>query len=338
MIIPTVNIFREVVVEGFSIPGFVHNGSYYFVDIDVYADGRVECWQFEDFEHFKNHVKNDWVAVGIPENKAIDIHGLGVWDISNGTWLYNEDSYIEYVWSLIELLNPKLENIFKYSEKIVKGISVGETGKGTNYKEVPRTPHDFFPPRLTGESLNMFYCKEHVYHLIKVIVFPDLTIKLDRMEVPVNMSLEDFEALVAQGVIVTALPQNAKVHIYGLGEFTATRCQYHIDAHDKILEIKDIIRELKKEPSTVKICIAAYDAYLNHPTAENKEQLRIAYENVPEHHRMYVGDMDTKDIEVRMIIYGEQEIENWSHYQVSKAIGAALPTITLPSPQDDQNK
>lgn len=52
---------------------------------------------------------------------------------------------------------------------------------------------------------------------------------------------------------------------------------------------------------------------------------------------MYVGDMDTKDIEVRMIIYGDQEIENWSHYKLAKERGEALPTIIVPKPNDEQN-
>ena len=63
--------------------------------------------------------------------------------------------------------------------------------------------------------------------------------------------------------------------------------------------------------------------------------LRAAYEAVPEHHRMYVGDMDTKDVAVRMIIYGEQEIEGWSHRLVARARGLPLPTIRVPKPKKD---
>lgn len=48
--------------------------------------------------------------------------------------------------------------------------------------------------------------------------------------------------------------------------------------------------------------------------------------------------MDTKDIAVRMIIYGEQEIEGWSHYQAAKARGEQLPTIKIPTPKEDKNE
>jgi hypothetical protein len=64
--------------------------------------------------------------------------------------------------------------------------------------------------------------------------------------------------------------------------------------------------------------------------------LRRSYEAVPEHLRMYCGDMDTKDIPIRMILYGKDEIKNWSHYAVSKAEGMELPTIEIPeSPSED---
>ena len=53
------------------------------------------------------------------------------------------------------------------------------------------------------------------------------------------------------------------------------------------------------------------------------------------HHKSLVGDMDVKDTEVRMIIYGDQEIEKWSHYQLAKSLGEELPTITVPKPHKE---
>jgi hypothetical protein len=41
--------------------------------------------------------------------------------------------------------------------------------------------------------------------------------------------------------------------------------------------------------------------------------------------------MDTKDVPIRMIIYGKQELENWSHRIVARELGASpLPTISVP--------
>lgn len=65
------------------------------------------------------------------------------------------------------------------------------------------------------------------------------------------------------------------------------------------------------------------------------DKLREAYENIPKHERIYVVDMDVKDTAVRMIIYGEQEIENWSHYQIAKKIGLNPPNISIPKLEDE---
>jgi len=43
--------------------------------------------------------------------------------------------------------------------------------------------------------------------------------------------------------------------------------------------------------------------------------------------------MDTKDVAVRMILYGDQEIENWSHWIASRERGEPLPAITVPKPK-----
>lgn len=102
MVNPTTKVYRTQVIEGFSIPAIIHNSSYFFVDIEVYEDGRVACWNFEDLEHFKQDVKRGWVAVSIPDQEDISIHGLGSWTISNGRWEFNEQRFIEYVLSLIK--------------------------------------------------------------------------------------------------------------------------------------------------------------------------------------------------------------------------------------------
>ena len=73
------------------------------------------------------------------------------------------------------------------------------------------------------------------------------------------------------------------------------------------------------------LCREAYKQYLGNPTESLKAKLKETYEKVPKHERRYVGNMDVKDIEIRMILYGEREIDSWSHYQVSKEIGLETP-------------
>lgn len=331
---PTTKVYRAQVIEGVSIPAIIHNSSYFFVDIDVYEDGRVSCWNFEDFEHFKQDVKRGWVACSIPDHRDISIHGLGSWTISHGRWEFNEDSFIEYVFSLIKKLNPRLENIYTYRQKVINGVKISDSANGSIYMEHKKTPNDIFPDKIDGKGVNLFYKLKEEYYLIKVVVFADQTIHLTRLPTTEEITFIEFEALINKGIIVSDVPVGAAVNIYGLGYFTIQEAQYTEDIKEKLLEVKDIINELKGAPSSIDICQQAYQEYINQPTAANKERLKISYEQVPDHQKMYIGDMDTKDVAVRMIIYGEQEIENWSHYQAAKAMGLKLPTISIPTPKE----
>ena len=336
-ITPSTKVYRKQIIEGFSIPAIIKNGSYFFVDIDVYENGRVECWNFEDFEHFKKDVQKGWVSLNIPDEKEISIHGLGNWTIQNGNWIFNKDSFIEYVQNLIKNLNPKLENIYKHSEKTINGVRIGESGNGTIYKELKKDENDIFPEKINGNSINLFYKIGKEYALVKVNAFADHTIQLSRLESPIDLTLEEFEKYIEQKDILTEIPLNSDVTIYGLGDFKVTNNLYVTSIEDKLLEIKDILGKLNGQPSTIEICRENHKAYINNPTIENKNKLKASYENIPIHQRIYVGDMDTKDIEVRMIIYGEMEIENWSHYQIAKSRGEKLPTINIPKPKDKNN-
>lgn len=337
MIKPTTKVYRKQIIEGYSIPAFIKNGNYFFVDLDVYENGRVHCWNFEDFEYFKKDVERNWVSLNIPDNDEISIHGLGNWTINEGNWKFNKKTFVDYIQRLIKELNPNLENIYKYSEKKVNGISIGENGNGTVYKEIKKYPNDIFPEKINGQSVDLFYKVLENYHLIKVNVFSDNTIQLSRLENTVDLTLEEFEKLIKEGKILTEIPLNSAVNIYGLGNFKITKVQYVTAIQEKLMEIKDILRNLNGQFSSIEICREALQNYNSNPTIDNKNKLKISYENVPDHQKIYVGDMDTKDIEVRMIIYGDNEIENWSHYQVAKSLGQTLPTIKITKPKDEKN-
>lgn len=334
MINPTTKVYRQKTVEGFSIPAIIRNGSYFFVDLDVYEDGRVNCWNFEDFEHFKKDVRRGWVKLSIPDNEEISINGLGAWTITGGVWIFEQESFIDYVLSLIKKLNPKLKNIYQHSMKKVNGVTISERGNGTIYKTHYDTPDDVCPDKIDGKSTNLFYKVKDEYHLVQLNIFADQTLRLSRLEETVELSFPELEELVTKEIIVTQVPALSRVHIYGLGSFTMKEVQYCADVQQKLLEIRDIIGKLNGAPTSIQLCRQAHTQYISDPTLSNKERLKICYENVPDHQKMYVGDMDTKDVEVRMIIYGEQEIERWSHYQLAKARGEKLPTITIPTPKN----
>lgn len=328
--------YRKQIIEGVSIPGLIRNWNHYFTDLEIYEDGRVECWNFQDFAHFKKDVHRGWVAVNIPDGERISIHSLGEWTINKGAWQHNEASFIDYVWLIVQHLNPKLVNLYEYHEKKVNGITVGESGKGYIYKAHKRSPNDPFPGRKTGKGLNLFFMDlQNVYHLVRLDIFGEDSILVNRYSEPFEIDLPQLEQMISKGQIVTELPVGAEVKILGLGKFTILEESYSTEVGEKLLEIKDMIKTLAGEPTSLEICVDVYDQYLKAPTKALKEALKVAYENIPEHEKMYVGDMDVKDTAVRMIIYGDEEIENWSHYQAAKHFGKELPTISIPKPLDE---
>jgi|SRR5690554_3956336 len=333
---PTTKVYRKQVMEGYSIPAFIKNGHhYYFVDLDVYEDGRVECWNFEDFEHFVKDVRNGWVTTAMSDKEQIAFHGLGHWVIEDGNWLFDKETFISYVQSLIKELNPKQENIYKYSEKTIGGIKVGENGRGTVYKEREKYPNDIYSEKVDGKSINLFYRISDQYYLAKVNIFTDGNIQLSRLENPVDLTFSEFEKAIQEKALLTELPADTTVFVHGLGNFRLAKAIYAINIEAKLLEVKDILRTLNGEPTSIDICREAYKNHVADPTTANRDKLKISYENVPDHDKMFVGDQDTKDIKIRMILYGEQEIEKWSHYQVAKSRGEQLPTIEIINPKDE---
>lgn len=329
-------IYRTKFTEGVSIPGIIKNGSYFFVDLEVYEDGRVECWNFQDFEHFKNDVSSGWVSVAIPNDKEISISSLGEWTINEVSWLYNKDSFIEYVWSIIKKLNPNLNNIYTYSQKIVNGVKIGESGLGKIYKEKEKYSNDPFPERIIGKGINLFYKeKNDEYYLVRFDIYNQESIVISRLENSIEISLTQLEEMISNEKVLSQLPIGSKVHILGLGAFNIKEEKYSNSISDKLLEIKDMIRVINGKSTTIELCKSIYKQYIENRTEELKTKLKNAYESIPEHRRAYVGDMDVKDTAVRMIIYGEQEIEKWSHYQVAKKMGEKLPTIKIPKQEKD---
>jgi len=121
------------------------------------------------------------------------------------------------------------------------------------------------------------------------------------------VDFEGFKQKVRSGWVVTRPPQKAKVSVSFLASFTAVKADYWIDPEEFIKEVADEIEELNDRPTTSDLCRKAWESYTGSPTDEKKEALRLTYEAVPEHNRMYVGgDMDTKDNDIRAVLYPDE--------------------------------
>lgn len=188
--------------------------------------------------------------------------------------------------------------------------------------------------RIPGQNLTAFIHNGGIHFLTEITVYQDGMI--DCWEL---VNFEKFKRKVAKGWVVTTLPEGANVSVgVGLAQFTATKVSSFVDEAEFIKEVADVIEELNSRPTSSIKCKQAYKAYQQNPTEETRALLQQAYESIPEHNRRYVlGDMDVKDVPIRMIIYGDEEIENWSHWQVAQSMGEELPSITIPKVKPKEN-
>lgn len=148
----------------------------------------------------------------------------------------------------------------------------------------------------------MAYIHNFDYHLTHISIYRDGMVDCWGL-----VTFEEFKQKVRSGWVVTQPPPNAKVSVSFLASFTATDAQYWIDPEEFIREVADEIEGLNGRPTTRERCFAAWTAYEASPSEATKEALRLAYEAVPEHNRMFVlGDQDRKDHPIRRVLYPEQ--------------------------------
>jgi hypothetical protein len=155
-------------------------------------------------------------------------------------------------------------------------------------------------------------------------------------------TFNEIKEMIEKGEVTTELPgnKNFELRIFDMGIFPITienRKEYSffnfIKTKEFLKQLEDDSNYFKKLPSFSKICFEKWEKYLKDKTNENKEELRIAYENVPEHQRRFIlCNMDLKDIPIRMVIYGEREKENWIHRIVAKTLiqDGIAPNLEMP--------
>lgn len=335
-------IERTRTLQGRFIPGVINNGgSHFFINLEVFEDGLIDCWEMVDLELFKKKIESGWVSPNIPNGKQLSVHHLGSWTVTSGEWIFNQESYLEHVKDVVRDLNPTMQNLYDChgtTTKKVGKVKVSVLGMAKG-KPVRRENDDnYFAPKHKGDNFHAFlYINDLEYSLASINIFADSKIQISGIEKTQLVTIDEFRELVSTKKIVTCLPKNSSVTIYGFGKCTIGSCRYSADIHEKVNELNDIITELNGNKTTSVLCREVYDEYVKNPTVKLRNDLRKAYENIPKHLRTYVlGDMDLKDIPVRMIIYGDDEIENWSHYAVSKERGFELPTLTVPKPKDEE--
>lgn len=307
-------IERKRILNGRFIPAVINNGgSHFFINLEVFEDGLIDCWGMVDLDLFKGKLNSGWVTPQIPNGKQLSIHHLGNWEVLKGDWLFTRDSYYEHVHSVIKDLNPELTNLYncfgKTTKKVGKmNVALLKLANGKPYRK--KDDEDYFSPKYKGDNFHAFIKEnEKEYQLVNINVFSDSSIQISSIKEPEILTIEEFKKQIELGRITTKVPESSKVKIYGLGECTVGECFYSADINQKVNEIGDIIADLNGDKTSSQICYEIYDEYCANPSDKLRESLKVAYENIPEHLRVYVlGDMDLKDNPIKTIIYGKNEM------------------------------
>lgn len=250
-------------------------------------------------------------------------------------WVHTPRSLIKFIGRVIRDLNPRMENLYNCHGRATEmvgdiryaAVDAGNPAPWKTYGPIsPLTRGDF------GSQAKHFHWSGGRLHLVTLAFFPDDTAEISGG--PETVTLPSAELCDQLGDRDTfRFPEEGdRVSVAHLGSFEAAGGRNWVDAEGLETEIRDMRRRVLGEPGLIELCMVAYRAYVEKPTTYALEDLRQRYEAVPLHRRMYCGDMDVQDIPIRMILYGKDEIENWSYYQVAKQRGMKLPTIDIPDP------
>jgi len=333
-------IQRVMRIDGVVLPAIIHNANYYFVNLPVYADGLVDAWELLDRRLFEAKLATGWVTTFVPDGAQIHVHGLGAWTVDNGEWALTPRELGKLVQKCVGELNPEMANLYDFHGKTTRkvgNVNVSIMGRSSPCAVRPKDA-SALPNLARGRSLSVFSREGDDCYLADLRVFDDGTAEVGRLPESRTVQRDELESELSGGRLFTKPVLGQRVRIHGLGAFTVRAEGWSAEAGDLILESRDLFAELAGEPTSLQKCRARYEAFLERPTVANRDALRQAHEAVPEHNRVYLGDMDVRDIPIRMIIYGREEVENWSHRIVAREQGEPkLPTITVPDLEDSDD-
>jgi len=286
---------------GKAIPAFIHNGSHFLSEVKVYADGAVDCWGFVDLDLFRRKLAQGWVVTQAPAGATLSMHNLGQAEVMEARWERSPEDVLQQVEEAVQELNPQMADLID-----MRGSDV-EVRDGARYAKLGLS--DEKPYRLTiageeviGAELPLFVPERDSLRLARWFIYADGQSQLGYATE--LMPLETICRMLESGQLTLSVPAGAWVTIDGLGRFRAGEGFWYVDPQERIREAHDEREMLCGGQGAIRRCVEAHHAYEDEPSETRRETLRQAYEAVPEHRRLYCGDMDSKDWPIRQILYG----------------------------------
>lgn len=297
-------IYRYQRVEGKYFPGIINNVTYFFTTVALYEDGVIDCWKKVEFQDIKNVIEKGWLCCEAPNGKNISIFQVGNYTIKSAKWKYNKETYYKTIIDNLKELNPKIENI----NKITREIPEEDYKKEILFLSKPfRLEHKInFHQWFNGDNTFIFYNLGGQLYLTTLTAYEDKTFEIGLLEEK-YFSLEEIKEMFEKNILTTEVKD--RFFIKNFAEIEIEKINYFVEKSQKFKEIEDMMKKVCEEETTLELCREAYFEYLADPCDYTKEKLRKAYEAVPEHERMYLGDMDSKDWDYRRILYSDEKRE-----------------------------
>ena len=298
-------VYYKKLIEGTTIPAIIHNGNYYYLNMSVYEDGTIDCYERVALDCISEKLDTDWLVTHVPDGKAISIHGLTALTVANGKWDYTPKSYQQHILDTVKSMNKNMVGIHKDTDEQKAKWEKHRT-YWTTYGKPYKIRESLGYGLLDGESASVFLRQNDTYHLVSISGFADDTFLMSSNpnSNDETVTVEKITNLVNCGDIVCAPPKDSVVYLPGLGSFeVADDSLWSADVKEKLKEILELPNRAGSRETAHDRAVRLYHQYLTYPQDWAREQLREAYEAVPEHERMYLGDMDSKDWDYIRILY-----------------------------------
>lgn len=297
-------IYRYQRVEGKYFPGIINNVNYFFTTVALYEDGVINCWEKVEFHNIKNVIEKGWLCCEVPNGKNISIFQVGDYTIKSAKWKYNKETYYKTIIDNLKELNPKIESINKITREISEEDYKKEMLVTSNpFKmEYKKNFYRWFD----GDNTFIFYNLRGQLYLTTLTAYEDKTFEIGLLEEK-YFSLEEIKEMFEKNILTTEVKD--RFFIKNFAEIEIEKINYFVEKSQKFKEIEDMMKKVCEEETTLELCREAYFEYLADPCDYTKEKLRKTYEAVPEHERIYLGDMDSKDWDYQRILYSDEKRE-----------------------------
>jgi uncharacterized protein (TIGR02996 family) len=289
---------------GKAIPAFIHNFYYHLSAVNAYGDGAIDCWGFVDLSLFRQKLASGWVVPQAEVGDVVTINNLGQARVLAAEWHLTPADVESQVIDAVRELNPTLEGLLD-----MHGTDT-EVRDGRRYAKLCLGNERPYRISLAGDQtpgaeLPVFEVTAEGYQLRHWFVYADGLTQLGYGNelLPLEAVAQMFE----DGRLTLSVPVGSWVTLDGLGRFQAGEGFWFVEPKERVREAFGLLEEANGQPGLILRCVEAHRAYEEEPGEERREALRLAYEAVPKHRRVFCGDMDSKDVPIRRILYGDED-------------------------------